>query len=229
MPKLELVTAEVCPFAQRSHMTLLEKNLEFELREVDLENKPSWFETISPYSKVPVLCHGNIQVYESTIINEYLEESFPERRLLPDDPSKRANARIWIDFDNTKFVPVFYKLLLAQESSLQKILVAQMTERLVFLDQEGFSSASKGPYWFGQKLSLVDLSLYPHFERFPVLTEYRGMNIPRSCRRLRAWLDVMRERSSAVVTAHESGFHIEAYIQYANGTASGTTAKDMRI
>ena len=229
MPKLELVTAEVCPFAQRSHMTLLEKNLEFELREVELENKPSWFETISPYSKVPVLCHGNIQVYESTIINEYLEESFPERRLLPDDPSKRANARIWIDFDNTKFVPVFYKLLLAQESSLQKILAAQMTERLVFLDQEGFSSASKGPYWFGQKLSLVDLSLYPHFERFPVLTEYRGMNIPRSCRRLRAWLDVMRERSSAVVTAHESGFHIEAYIQYANGTASGTTAKDMRI
>ena len=229
MPKLELVTAEVCPFAQRNHMTLLEKNLEFELREVDLENKPSWFETISPYSKVPVLCHGNIQVYESTIINEYLEESFPERRLLPDDPSKRANARIWIDFDNTKFVPVFYKLLLAQESSLQKILVAQMTERLVFLDQEGFSSVSKGPYWFGQKLSLVDLSLYPHFERFPVLTEYRGIKIPRSCRRLRAWLDVMRERSSAVVTAHESGFHIEAYIQYANGTASGTTAKDMRI
>ena len=229
MTKLELVTAEVCPFAQRSHMTLLEKNLEFQLMEVDLENKPSWFETISPYSKVPVLCHGNIQVYESTIINEYLEESFPERRLLPDDPSKRANARIWIDFDNTKFVPVFYKLLLAQESSLQKILVAQMTERLVFLDQEGFSSASKGPYWFGQKLSLVDLSLYPHFERFPVLTEYRGMNIPRSCQRLRAWLDVMRERSSAVVTAHEPGFHIEAYIQYANGTASGTTAKDMRI
>ena len=229
MPKLELVTAEVCPFTQRSRMTLLEKNLEFELREVDLENKPSWFETISPYSKVPVLCHGNIQVYESTIINEYLEESFPERRLLPDDSSKRANARIWIDFDNTKFVPMFYKLLLAQESSLQKILVAQMTERLVFLDQEGFSSASKGPYWFGQKLSLVDLSLYPHFERFPVLTEYRGMNIPRSCRRLRAWLDVMRERSSVVVTAREPGFHIEAYIQYANGTASGTTAKDMRI
>ena len=229
MPKLELVTAEVCPFAQRSHMTLLEKNLEFELREVELENKPSWFETISPYSKVPVLCHGNIQVYESTIINEYLEESFPEHRLLPDDPSKRANARIWIDFDNTHFVPVFYKLLLAQEASLQKILAAQMTERLVFLDQEGFSSASKGPYWFGKKLSLVDLSLYPHFERFPVLTEYRGMNIPRSCRRLRAWLDVMRERSSAVVTAREPGFHIEAYIQYANGTASGTTAKDMRI
>ena len=139
MPKLELVTAEVCPFAQRSHMTLLEKNLEFQLREVDLENKPSWFETISPYSKVPVLCHGNIQVYESTIINEYLEESFPERRLLPDDPSKRANARIWIDFDNTKFVPVFYKLLLAQESSLQKILAAQMTET----DQWTYSNLTK--------------------------------------------------------------------------------------
>ena len=167
MTKLELVTAEVCPFAQRSHMTLLEKNLEFELREVDLENKPSWFETISPYSKVPVLCHGNSQVYESTIINEYLEESFPERRLLPDDPSKRANARFWIDFDNTKFVPVFYKLLLAQESSLQKILVAQMTERLVFLDQEGFSSASKGPYWFGQNYPLSICLFIPISSGFP--------------------------------------------------------------
>lgn len=70
--KLELITAEACPLAQRSHMTLLEKGLEFERIEVDLKNKPSWFEEASPYSKVPVLRYGDAKIYESTIINEYL-------------------------------------------------------------------------------------------------------------------------------------------------------------
>ena len=72
MAKLELITAEVCPFAQRSHMALLEKGLEFERIEVDPKNKPSWFEEVSPYSKVPVLRHEDAKIYKSTIINEYL-------------------------------------------------------------------------------------------------------------------------------------------------------------
>lgn len=228
MDKLELITAEVCPFAQRSHMTLLEKGLEFERIEVDLKNKPTWFERISPYSKVPVLRHGKTRVYESTIINEYLEEVFPQPHLMPESSAERASARIWIDFDNVKIIPTFYKILLAAEATRREELANTLRDHIVFLEKEGFSKASDGPYWFGTDVSLVDLALYPHFERFPALTEYRGVEIPASCGRLKAWFETMRERPSAQATAHDAAYHIQAYARYADGTASGTTARDMR-
>ena len=110
--QIQLVSAEVCPFAQRSRLVLLEKKLSFELVEINLDNKPDWFTNISPYSKVPVLLHGDTAIYESTVINEYLDEIAPEPNLLPKSPQQRAHARIWIDFDNSRIVPIFYKFML---------------------------------------------------------------------------------------------------------------------
>ena len=227
MSKLQFITAEVCPFAQRSHLALLEKSLEFEHLEVDLASKPEWFEEASPYSKVPVLRDGDVRVYESSIINEYLEEAYPERALMPADPGQRAEARIWIDFDNTKIVPTFYRALLAQDTDGQREQADTLNEHLEFLESAGLA-AHEGPYWFGTDLSLVDLALYPHFERFSVLTEYRGIEIPVTCSRVRGWLSAMRERDSVQATAHDDAYHVAAYTKYADDSASGTTANDMR-
>ena len=227
MSKLEFITAEVCPFAQRSHLALLEKSLDFDHLEVDLSNKPAWFEQASPYSKVPVLRDGDTRVYESSIINEYLEEVFPQRALMPADPAGRAEARIWIDFDNVKLVPTQYRALLAQNPDEQRRHAEDLIGHLEFLESAGFAS-HEGPYWFGNALSLVDLSLYPHFERFAVLTEYRGIRIPAACGRLRAWLKAMGERDSVRATAHDDAYHVSAYAKYADNSASGTTARDMR-
>jgi glutathione S-transferase len=210
-------------------MCLLEKELEFERIEIDLENKPDWFEEVSPYSKVPVLKDGDVRVYESTIINEYLEESFQEIPLMPSAPGERATARTWIDFDNVKFVPTFYRLLLEQDLSKRQGLVDRMVEHMVFTERYGFGSKWTGPYWFGDRISLVDLAMYPHYERIAVLDTYRSVGIPSSCSRIREWLAAMHERSSARATAHNDAYHIDAYSQYADGSASGTTARDMRI
>ena len=60
--ELKLISAEVCPYAQRSRLVLLEKGLEQELVEIDLRNKPARFDEVSPYSKVPVLLHGEHRV-----------------------------------------------------------------------------------------------------------------------------------------------------------------------
>ena len=229
MKKLELIQAEVCPFAQRTHMCLLEKNLDFECIEIDLNNKPIWFEEVSPYSKVPVLNDGEIRIYESTIINEYLDEKYPKPSLMPHTPGERANARSWIDFDNVKFVPAFYRLLLERNAEKRQRIADQIIEHLEFLETQGFASEWKGPYWFGSSISLVDLAIYPHFERIAVLENYRNVGIPPLCLRLREWLSAMRERPSAKVTAHNDDYHIQAYIEYADGSASGTTAQDMRV
>ena len=88
-------------------MMLIEKDVAFTLREVDLNDKPDWFLEVSPYSKVPVIRHQGRVVYESAIINEYLDEVFPTPEMMPAGARARATARIWIDFMNMKLLPCF--------------------------------------------------------------------------------------------------------------------------
>ena len=54
---------------------MIEKEIPFELTEVDLRNKPDWFLAVSPYGKVPVIVDDGQTIYESAIINEYLDEN----------------------------------------------------------------------------------------------------------------------------------------------------------
>ena len=57
---------------------------------------------LNPYGKVPVLVEDDGVIYESAIINEYLEEKYPQVPLMPSDPMQRSRARIWIDYCNTR-------------------------------------------------------------------------------------------------------------------------------
>ncbi|MCH7931755.1 MAG: glutathione S-transferase family protein [Proteobacteria bacterium] len=228
MAELTFITAEVCPFAQRTHLALLEKGLDFEHAEIDLGNKPGWFEEVSPYSKVPVLKRGDDIVFESTIINEYLEEAYPEPALMPTDMLRRANARIWIDFANTRVVPSFYKLLLAQDPARRAELADTLTGHLRYIESQGLAKLGASPYWLGEEVSLVDLTFYPHFERFAALTHYRGVAIPDDCPRLKAWLAAMQARDSVKATRHDDAYYIASYTKYADDTAKGVTAREMR-
>ena len=109
--EIEIISSSSCPFAQRTRMALIEKEIEFSLTEIDLDNKPDWFLKLSPYGKVPVIRNGDYVVFESSIINEYIEEIFPQKPLLPQNPEDRAAARVWIDFANVRFAPQIYKIL----------------------------------------------------------------------------------------------------------------------
>jgi len=229
MPDLTLYSAEVCPFAQRSLILLIEKGVEYDHVEIDLRNKPDDFETISPYSKVPVLLDGETRVYESAIINEYLDEILPEPPFMPGDPGQRARARIWIDFDNTRFVPAFYKVLLADDAPRRRELAETIADALKFMEREALARRGGGPYWLGSDISLADVSIYPHMERLGVLEAYRDIALPDECGALRDWLAGMAERPSVAGTAHGRDYQVSSYARYADGTADGTTARDMRM
>jgi glutathione S-transferase len=227
--EVEIISADVCPFAQRSRIVLLEKGVDFTLSEIDLKNKPDWFSRISPYSKVPVLRHGETNIYESAIINEYLDEVFPEPPLIPGDPAGRAEARIWIDFCDNRFTVTFYKLLLEQDNDKQSKYCERMLDHLRFLETEALSGAlSSGPYWRGKAFSLVDVSFASFFERFVALEHYRDLVIPPQCTRLCAWIAALAERESVKKTAHSRDYFIKRYASYADGTTGGSTAREMR-
>ena len=77
---------------------------------MDLKNKPKDLLELNPYAKVPVLIDGDGIIYESAILNEYLDEKYPTTRLMPDDHLLRARTRIWIDFLNSRLHPAAHDI-----------------------------------------------------------------------------------------------------------------------
>lgn len=221
-----IYSAGVCPFAQRTLILLKEKNIDYELIEIDLKNKPSWFLEISPYGKVPLIKHQNKYLYESSIINEYLEEVFVAPPFLASDPMIRAHMRIWIAYCNSDFVPAYYKLLISQEKDKYPALRDTLINSLYFIEREGFEKCgSDGDYFFGSKLSLVDITYYPFFERFITNEYYRDTKIPDDCKRIRKWIRLMQERNSVKETSNTAEFYINRYAKYATSDASAKDTK----
>ena len=96
-----------CPFSQRCRLVLFEKGMDFEIRDVDLFNKPEDISVMNPYGQVPILVERDLILYESNIINEYIDERFPHPQLMPPDPVARARARLFLfNFEKELFVHV---------------------------------------------------------------------------------------------------------------------------
>jgi glutathione S-transferase len=96
-------------------MVLHEKGIDFEIHEVDLSNKSEEFLSVSPYGKVPVLRVNGTSLYESNIVNEYLDEVHESPRLMPDNPEERASVRSWMAFADDYFFPSIYAVRMGPE------------------------------------------------------------------------------------------------------------------
>ncbi len=209
---MELFTAKTCPYAHRTRLALLEKGLDCEHVEVDFKAKPARFLAVSPYGKVPALSHDGNTIYESLIINEYLDETFPNPPLMPKDPVLRAKVRIWAHFCDNYYVTDTSSLVRTRDPAERRELVAKVHGHMRFMEHEGLAKLSAhGPYWLGEKVSLLDLAWYPFFERLPALRHYRGLWIPEDCPRLTAWLEAMAARETVRKIANDADFYIASY------------------
>lgn len=213
MTEVILYSTALCPFAHRVRLTLSEKRIPSQLIEIDLQNKPANFKEISPYGKVPVLKHGEQRAWESAIINEYLNDTFPEPLLLPIEPIRRAHARIWINFADTRLFNATARLLYLSKTPQQQAEAKQeLFEHLRFLEQEGLQNVSeKSPYWLGTEISLVDFTFYPVFEQWVVLEHFRDMQLPAEINRLKQWWEAVADRESARAIAKSPEFYLEHY------------------
>lgn len=83
-------------FSRKIRILLVEKKLDYELKEINLRNKPAEFLTISPIGKVPVFIEedGTI-IWDSTLIAEYLEQTYPEPNFYPTHPQAKLECRKW--------------------------------------------------------------------------------------------------------------------------------------
>jgi glutathione S-transferase len=212
MSTVHLYFAKGSTFSQRTRVVLLEKEIDFTSTEIDLQNKPADFTQVSRYGKVPAIKHGNVEIYESAIINEYLEEVFPEPPLLPREPGEKAVARLWIDYANTRLVPAFNKFLRGKDAQEQEQGRKEFTESLLYIEQEGLGKLSgNGPYWLGDNYSLVDINFYPWFERLPILEQFRKFSLPQETPRLQEWWNVVRDRPAIKAVANPVDYYIERF------------------
>jgi glutathione S-transferase len=108
---LQLFSADGCPYAQRTRALLTYIDQPFELRTIDLKNKPPEFLALSPTGKVPMLLDGDGKLYESYVINEYLADRNGWAHAFSKQPFQKARERLAMaQFDNV-VVPVFWDAL----------------------------------------------------------------------------------------------------------------------
>ncbi len=93
---MNLYSGTTCPFSQRCRIVLYEKGMDFQIIDVDMYNKPEDIAVMNPYNRLPVLVERDLILYESNIINEYIDERFPHPQLMPADPVMRARARLFL-------------------------------------------------------------------------------------------------------------------------------------
>lgn len=181
-PPLTLVSHSLCPYVQRAVIALMQKQVPFQRRTIDLADKPDWFLKISPLGKVPLLQVGDDAVlFESSVILEYLEDTQP-RPLHPIDPLHRAEHRAWIEVGSAILQSIgrFYS---ARED---KAFDAE-AERLAELFDRVENALGNGPWFAGSKFSLVDTVYGPIFRYFDTFDKVGEFNILSGKPRLAAW------------------------------------------
>jgi glutathione S-transferase len=194
MAKYLLVSFQTCPWVQRAAIVLREKNVPFEFRHIASDNRPDWFLAISPHKKVPVLrIDDKVSLFESSAINEYLDETIAPR-LHPEDPVARALNRAWTDY-----VPTFAEHVTgvayaddeaAAKKCLDKIPVA-------FARLEGaLEKQGAGPLFNGAAYSLVDAAYTPFLQRYFFLDRIRPIGLIANYPRLNAWAAALLKRPS---------------------------------
>lgn len=110
---LQLYHYEPSANSMKPLLCLAEKGIPYESHYVDLHNfeqHSGAFVAINPNGQVPVLIHDGAVINESTVINEYLDEVFPDVPLSPADPVARARMRIWSKFVDEYFCPAVSRL-----------------------------------------------------------------------------------------------------------------------
>jgi RNA polymerase-associated protein len=155
-----LYSGTTCPFSQRCRLVLFEKGMDFEIRDVDLFNKPEDISTMNPYGQVPILVERELVLYESNIINEYIDERFPHPQLMPADPLQRARARLMLfNFEKELFVHV-HVLENEKNTASAKVLDkarAEIRDRLTQLAP----LFVKNKYMLGDEFSMLDVAVAP--------------------------------------------------------------------
>lgn len=193
--KPELISFKRCPFVQRSVIVLREKNIDFNIIYIDINDPPDWFLAISPFGEVPVLRWDDSVIFESAVINEYLDETHPPA-LHPSDPLLRAKNRDWIAFGSSLNMEVI-AVMMAKDKADFDGKFQQARQSLARVEAQ----LGDGPFFNGPDFSLVDAAYAPTLHRAAILQQCFQVDLLAELPKLRAWWNALAARDSVQQSA----------------------------
>ena len=211
---LKLYEHPLSPYAQKVKLALYEKGIPFEAAMPNLFGDPeSDFLGSSPRREVPSLIDGDFTVFDSTVILEYIEERWPEPKLLPAAPAERAHVRMLEEAMDTHYEAInwglgeihFFRRATGElAKSMSERAAAQTAVWRRWLERQ-LGDAT----WFnGAAFGWGDLAVAPY------LNGSRGFGMePERGSRLAAWLARVNERESVAQTSAEAA----AFLRGAGG------------
>ena len=186
---MNLYSGTTDPFSHRCRIVLYEKGMDFQVIDVDLFSKPEDIAIINPYNRVPVLVDRDLVLYESNIINEYIDERFPHPQLMPPDPIMRTHARQLLHtLENELFAPLD-ALEKGQKAAADKAR-AQVRDQLVQLAP----MFTKQKFMLGDEFSMLDVAIAPLLWRL----EHYAIEVPKSAAALMKYAERIFSRQGFI-------------------------------
>lgn len=170
---ITLYDAGRCPYCARVRIALAEKGIEYETVEIDLDDRPAWIYEKNPLGRVPVLEEDTFVLAESAVIDEYLDERYPEPPLWPADPAARALGRMLV-FRFDELSRPYYALRRGDDDARERLDAVLATLDAALQEQRFLSGVEFGladiAYipWILRARDRMDVDL----ERFPALSEW---------------------------------------------------------
>jgi RNA polymerase-associated protein len=167
---MTLYSGSTDPYSHRCRIVLFEKDMDFEIIDVDMHNKPEEIASISPSGKMPVLVERDLILTESNIINEYIDERFPHPQLMPPDPVMRARARLVLfNFEHDLFTHVnTLEHSLGKGSDKARLEIRDSLSQLTPI-------LTKQKYLMNDEFSMLDVAIAPLLWRL----EHYGTELPK--------------------------------------------------
>jgi glutathione S-transferase len=192
---LKLISHKLCPYVQRAVIALTEKGVPFERIDIDLANKPDWFLKISPLGKVPVLTvatdRGEVALFESNVICEYIEEALAGATLHPQDALQRAEHRAWMEFGSATLGDLW-----GLETTTDAATFESKRQAVSAKFARVEAALGTGPFFAGEQFSLVDAVFAPIFRYFDVFDEFTDLAVFRDTPKVRKWRAELARRPS---------------------------------
>ena len=194
-PRLILYSGPLSMFGAKVQIAALEKRLDFDLIMVPYDSQEGYSPRhpevlrINPKRQVPVLVHGELEIFDSTQIFEYLEDLQPDPALWPRETAARARARGLEHQSDEVYFPHIIRLMSLQESLASEPAVAAIEAASRFyLDMDRRLASSN---WLADSYSFADIAFY----MAALFGERQGAPLTAATPRLLAWRERMTQRA----------------------------------
>ncbi|XP_076599103.1 glutathione S-transferase omega-1-like [Chaetodon auriga] len=210
---IRLYSMRFCPFAQRTRLVLNAKGIKHDIININLKDKPDWFLERNPLGLVPTLeTAGGEVIYESPITCEYLDEVYPEKKLLPSSAFGKAQQKMMLEHFS-KITPYFYKIPMGRKKGEDVSgLEGELKQKFAKLNEDLVNKKTK--FFGGDSITMIDYMMWPWFERLEINELQHFLD---DTPELKKWMERMSEDPAVKATMHSLETYKAFYETYIEG------------